>query len=953
MAAAELHADFKALTGLPPLSWQKRLLAQFVSGEPLPEAVALPTGMGKTKVMAIWLAARARGARLPRRLVYVVDRRAVVDQATEDALRLSEALEGPAAHLCKELGLGGRKLPVSTLRGQQADNREWMRDPSAPAIIVGTVDKIGSALLFEGYGVSRTMRSRLAGLLGHDVLLVLDEAHLCAPFHRMVESVERNQSLRGRNLGFRDLAPGFQLLPLSATLGPNGGSASDASLQRGPVFKLDQTDDGDEIVRKRFHAPKRLRLVKSQGDLVAELVEEAWRLSLVLGNVRVAVFCDKRGTAQKVKEALAKRAQPRASAAPLADTELFVGARRVRERMRASHRLKELGFIAGSETMPARRAFLVCTSAAEVGVDLDAHCMVCDVAPFERMVQRLGRVNRRGESVAEITVVWDPEAEDKTPKSRDAAGAVVVDDAPHDDDADVEAASEAAGSTTAEVRTPILRAARMAIMRLSDPDPATGAFDASPRSIEDLKARSREDADLRQLLENATTPDPLFPPLERPLLDAWSLTGLHEHPGRPEVAPWLRGWVDDDEPQASLVWRMHLPLPVAEGEDEVGFARPEIGRSAALRLASAYFDIARIDVSERLDAEVSEIAAWLKKRLRGGLTAGETKLPGDVVVGILLDGDNQACDLFSIDALAAPGKDLAARLAGKTLVLDARVGGVDPEDGLLDHTIGDPALSIDGDPERWRADDAAPQPRFKVEKGVEGEPEGGRVLKGAHRFVLRPADTRQAQLCLFVELVAGADDDEDTRSTAKRNQSLAEHSAWARAAAERQSRLLGLPSDWAEDIAFALEHHDTGKARMLWQRAMGKSKKDADWPYAKTDGKGADFKLLAGYRHEFGSIVDLLHSEEVSALDPIRQDLRLHLIASHHGHARPNLNAFDPETDPGVTEPLAGAIALRFLRLQRELGPWGLAWLEAIVHAADVEASMRRGAESGLERSHE
>ena len=36
------------------------------------------------------------------------------------------------------------------------------------------------------------------------------------------------------------------------------------------------------------------------------------------------------------------------------------------------------------------------TSAGEVGVDLDADHMVCDLVPWERMVQRLGRVNRRG-----------------------------------------------------------------------------------------------------------------------------------------------------------------------------------------------------------------------------------------------------------------------------------------------------------------------------------------------------------------------------------------------------------------------------------------------------------------------------------------------------------------------------------------------------------------------------
>ncbi len=82
---------------------------------------------------------------------------------------------------------------ISTLRGQLADNREWSRDPSRAAIIIGTVDLIGSALLFSGYRSSYKRRPLEAGLLGQDSLLVLDEAHLSKPFEKLLGSVEAFQ----------------------------------------------------------------------------------------------------------------------------------------------------------------------------------------------------------------------------------------------------------------------------------------------------------------------------------------------------------------------------------------------------------------------------------------------------------------------------------------------------------------------------------------------------------------------------------------------------------------------------------------------------------------------------------------------------------------------------------------------------------------------------------------
>ena len=210
---------FRAATGHTPFRWQERLYGLFLQGSP-PAACKIPTGLGKTSVIPIWLLALAEqlrsgtaGITLPRRLVYIVDRRVVVDQATEEADRLLDGFKsaasgsapGELADLAGCLAEAGclkytDPFTVSTLRGQHADNRLWLRDPARPAIIIGTVDMIGSRLLFSGYGgLGRYSRSLHAGLLAQNALIVLDEAHLCPAFVETLAALGR-QLNRSRSI---------------------------------------------------------------------------------------------------------------------------------------------------------------------------------------------------------------------------------------------------------------------------------------------------------------------------------------------------------------------------------------------------------------------------------------------------------------------------------------------------------------------------------------------------------------------------------------------------------------------------------------------------------------------------------------------------------------------------------------------------------------------------------
>src|SRR6266568_416129 len=88
-------SDFRTLTkdgirdGYEPLRWQRRLFERLCRND-IPKVCDLPTGLGKTSVIHLWLLALRhqileKKPRLPTRLVYVVDRRTVVDQATEIA----------------------------------------------------------------------------------------------------------------------------------------------------------------------------------------------------------------------------------------------------------------------------------------------------------------------------------------------------------------------------------------------------------------------------------------------------------------------------------------------------------------------------------------------------------------------------------------------------------------------------------------------------------------------------------------------------------------------------------------------------------------------------------------------------------------------------------------------------------------------------------------------------
>jgi CRISPR-associated endonuclease/helicase Cas3 len=147
---------------------------------------------------------------------------------------------------------------------------------------------------------------------------------------------------------------------------------------------------------------------------------------------------------------------------------------------------------------------------------------------------------------------------------------------------------------------------------------------------------------------------------------------------------------------------------------------------------------------------------------------------------------------------------------------------------------------------------------------------------------------------------------------------------------------LGLSEEHTKALQAAAHFHDEGKRASRWQRAF-KAKPDGD--YAKTESR-PDAAYLDGYRHEFGSLRTAASDPALTSLPLDLQDLVLHLVASHHGFARPIIGTNGCEdAPPSKLEERAREVVLRFARLQKDWGPWGLAWWEAIFRAADQQAS--------------
>ena len=385
----EYRSFFFDATGFEnPYHWQIR-----VATEGLPEILPIPTGLGKTEGAVLGWAWRRLSPNYdePLHLVYCLPMRALVRQT---AKRLDACFEA----LARKRGLS--RIPVYRLMGGAIDDG-WTSTPDRPWVLVGTQDQLLSRALNRGYTMSRFEWPVHFGLLNQDCHWIVDEVQLMGP--GLWTTAQLDWMRRKRFLAVKPCRTTW----MSATVGDGflatsdrRGDGIDRVVPFDPNFDRDHT--GGLLVRRAARRPiewfkpttgKRAAAVSEQ--IAARVDTEHCEGTLSL------VICNTVNEAQALFAALPDR----------------VPKILLTSRFRPSDRLNYEQQLLDFERDRSKSATgqldshpgLICvsTQVVEAGVDISAHRLWSEIAPWPSVIQRLGRLNRDGRGNAARGWFWE------------------------------------------------------------------------------------------------------------------------------------------------------------------------------------------------------------------------------------------------------------------------------------------------------------------------------------------------------------------------------------------------------------------------------------------------------------------------------------------------------------------------------------------------------------------
>ncbi len=653
---------FEAVHGHQPFPWQSRLAVRVIAEGRWPGLLDLPTGTGKTSAIDVALFALAhRPDVFPRRIVLVVDRRVVVDQAAEHARKiqvtLTRARNGAGARVADALRslFGGRDheppFTVSVLRGGMPRDEAWAERPDRSVVALSTVDQVGSRLLFRGYGVSPRMAPIHAGLLGNDTLFLLDEVQLSTAFAETLEALRRRWRRWHARQSDAAIPDRWAVVRMSAT--PIGNDSKDAS-----PFHLEADDRAHPVLARRLGARKlaglkAVRVSKEEGDRsqqFAEACAKAAREHVLAGAMVAAVVVNRVDTARRVHRILHDDSKRRF------DVALLTG------RMRPLDRIEILGdpadpsslarrIIAGrARSEEPRPLIVVATQCIEAGADFDFDALVTECASLDAIRQRFGRVDRRGEL-------------------GETRSTILVRRDQIDDKADDPIYGGALAATWSWLEALALESAGERFVDLG-----IAGFPSLPE----------DSAEMARLCSASVHAPILFPAH----IDAWAQTNPRPEPD-PDIALWLHG-PSRDLPEVRLVWRADLDEQILNDRAGDGSQHPRAGRrdrtvppaEALRRKTLARKLLSQLAVCppsslESISVPLSAARAWLAHQPADSF--------GDVEGACETDGDDrrhQQVDASISRLCVRPGRNSAEIIEredirpGDTLVVPSSYGGI-------------------------------------------------------------------------------------------------------------------------------------------------------------------------------------------------------------------------------------------------------------------------------------